>query len=162
MAIGLGESGRLQIGRHIFPAPWNMMRRSISSCLLLMLLESFFAGVDGVLPTTFFSPEDGSPFDRTKVDIKGQFEATKPFLERTRDIRLLILRARLLILNKDLGGFALNLAATAYWLEKFWNAVHPRAQAGDSARSVAALRAFERDSRGLNYFAGRSRAVSGV
>ncbi len=86
---------------------------------------NFFAGVEGVLPTTFFSLEDGSPFERSTVDIKGQLDAITPLLRRTRDIRLLILQARLSILNKDLGGFALNLAATAYWLDKFWNAVHP-------------------------------------
>jgi len=98
---------------------------------------NFFAGVDAVLPTTFFSLEDGSPFDRSTVNIKGQLDAIKPLLSRTRDIRLLILQARLLILNKDLGGFARNLAATAYWLDKFWDAVHPRPQPGDSARSGA-------------------------
>lgn len=98
---------------------------------------NFFAGVEGVLPTTFFSVEDGSPFDRSTVDIKGQLDAIKPLLARTRDIRLLVLQARLLILNKDLAGFARNLAATAYWLEKFWDAVHPRPQPGDAARSGA-------------------------
>src|SRR5258707_2255558 len=72
---------------------------------------NFFAGVDGVLPTTFFSLEDGSPFDRSTVDIKGQLDAIKPLLARTRDIRLLVLQARLLILNKDLGGTALDLGA---------------------------------------------------
>jgi type VI secretion system protein ImpA len=98
---------------------------------------NFFAGVEGVLPTTFFSLDDGSPFDRSTVDIKGQLDAIKPLLARTRDIRLLVLQARLLILNKDLGGFARNVAATAYWLEKFWDAVHPRPQPGDAARSGA-------------------------
>ena len=96
---------------------------------------NFFAGVDAVLPTTFFSVEDGSPFDRSTVDIRGQLDAIKPLLRRTRDIRLLILQARLFVLNKDLDGFAVNLAATAYWLDKFWNDVHPRPQPGDSARS---------------------------
>jgi type VI secretion system protein ImpA len=98
---------------------------------------NFFAGVDGVLPLTFFSVEDGSPFDRSTVDIRGQLNAMKPLLQRTRDIRLLILQARLLILNKDLGGFAVNLAAAAYWLDKFWNDVHPRPQPGDASRHGA-------------------------
>src|SRR5258708_20637273 len=75
---------------------------------------NFFAGVEGVLPTTFFSIEDGSPFDRSMVDIKGQLDAIKPLLARTRDIRLLVLQARLLILNKDLGGFARDFAGTAH------------------------------------------------
>src|SRR5262249_37126828 len=99
---------------------------------------NFFARVEGILPTTFFSLEDGRAFDRSTIDIKGQLDAIKPLLQRTRDIRLLILQARLLILNKDLGGFAVNLAATAYWLEKFWDAVNPRPEPGDSvARSAA-------------------------
>src|SRR5258708_35542791 len=55
---------------------------------------NFFAGVDGVLPTTFFSLEDGSPFDRSTVNIKGQLDAVKPLLARTRDIRVLVLQAR--------------------------------------------------------------------
>jgi len=97
---------------------------------------NFFAGVEGVLPTTFFSLEDGSPFDRSTVDIQGQLDAIAPLLARTRDIRLLLVRARLLILNKDLGGFALSLAAVAYWLDRFWNDVHPRPQ-DDAARSGA-------------------------
>jgi type VI secretion system protein ImpA len=100
---------------------------------------NFFARVEGVLPSTFFSLEDGSPFDRSTVDIPGQLEAIKPLLQRTRDIRLLILQARLLILNRDLGGFALNLAATAYLLDKFWNAVHPRPQPGDLVARSAAI-----------------------
>jgi type VI secretion system protein ImpA len=98
---------------------------------------NFFAGVEGVLPTTFFSLEDGSPFDRSTVDIRGQLDTLTPLLRRTRDIRLLLVQARLSILNKDLGGFALNLAAVAYWLDKFWNDVHPRPQPGDAARSGA-------------------------
>jgi type VI secretion system protein ImpA len=93
---------------------------------------NFFANVEGILPTTFFSVEDGSPFDRTTVDIAGQLQAIKPLLQRTRDLRLLILQARLSILNRDLGGFALNLAATAWWLDKFWDAVHPRPSPGDA------------------------------
>src|SRR5260370_23733208 len=79
---------------------------------------NFFAGVDGVLPTTFFSLEDGSPFDRSMVDIKGQLDAIKPLLARTRDIRLLVLQARLLILNKDLGGFSPDLAGAGDLLGK--------------------------------------------
>jgi type VI secretion system protein ImpA len=94
---------------------------------------NFFANVEGILPVTFFSEEDGSPFDRTTIDIPGQINAMKPLLQRTRDLRLLVLQARLAILNKDLGGFAQNLAATAWWLEKFWGAVHPQPVPGGFA-----------------------------
>jgi type VI secretion system protein ImpA len=92
---------------------------------------NFFANVEGILPAKFFSDEDGSPFDRTTIDIPAQINAMKPLLRRTRDLRLLILEARLSILNKDLAGFGQGLAATAWWLEKFWGAVHPRPMPGD-------------------------------
>src|SRR5258706_16302776 len=91
---------------------------------------NFFAGVEGVLPTTFFSLDDGSPFDRSTVDIKGQLDAIKPLLARTRDIRLLVLQARLLILNKDLGGFGRDLAATAHRPAKVCGARAPRPPPG--------------------------------
>jgi type VI secretion system protein ImpA len=104
---------------------------------------NFFANVEGVLPDKFFSEEDGSPFDRTTIDIPGQIKAMKPLLQRTRDIRLLILQARLSILNKDLAGFAQNLAATAWWLEKFWGAVHPQPVPGDFAGRATVVGTLE-------------------
>ena len=100
---------------------------------------NFFAAAEGVLPTSFFSLEDGKPFDRALIDLSGQIEAINPLLVRTRDLRLLITRARLFILNRDLCGFAVTLAAVAEWLDKFWDAVHPRPQGGDLQRRVAAL-----------------------
>src|SRR5215468_1151655 len=45
---------------------------------------NFFANVEGVLPANFFSVEDGSPFDRSTVDLGGQLNAMKPLLDRTR------------------------------------------------------------------------------
>jgi type VI secretion system protein ImpA len=103
----------------------------------------FFVNVEGVLPTAFFSVEDGSPFDRTTIDIASQLNAIKPLLQRTRDLRLLILRARLSILGGDLGGFALNLAATAWWLDKFWEAVHPRLSSGDGVSRTTVIGTLE-------------------
>src|SRR5260221_3492746 len=98
---------------------------------------NFFAGVEGVLPTTFFSLDDGSPFDRSTVDIKGQLDAIKPLLARTRDIRLLVLQARLLILNKDLGGFARDFAGAACLIGKFWAALRRAPRPGVRGRPRA-------------------------
>lgn len=104
---------------------------------------NFFAQVDGILPTTFFSPEDGKPFDPSTIDLRGQLDALKPLLARSRDIRLLTVQARLLILNKDLAGFAMTVAAVAQLLDKFWEAVHPRPVGGDMDGRVAALSALD-------------------
>jgi type VI secretion system protein ImpA len=104
---------------------------------------NFLASAEGILPSTFFSPEDGKPFDRTTVDLEGQITGIDALLGRSRDLRLLVMRARLLILNRDLGGFAVTLATVAEWLDKFWDGVHPRPQSGDLAERTAALSALD-------------------
>jgi type VI secretion system protein ImpA len=103
---------------------------------------NFFAQVDGVLPTSFFSPEDGKPFDPATVDIDGQFTVLRQLLARSRDVRLIAVQARLAILNRDLAGFAVAVAVIAEWLERFWDTVHPRPEGGSvdaRQRAIAAL-----------------------
>ena len=50
---------------------------------------NFFAQTEGILPSSFFSAEDGRPFDRASVDLPCQIEAIAPLWERSRDLRLL-------------------------------------------------------------------------
>jgi type VI secretion system protein ImpA len=104
---------------------------------------NFFARAELVLPESFFSALDGTPFDRTSVDIDGQLEAIKPLLARTRDVRLLIMQARLQILNRDLAGFAVSVAAAAYWLESFWDQVHPLPEGSALTARSAAVSALD-------------------
>jgi type VI secretion system protein ImpA len=104
---------------------------------------NFFAKTEGVLPSSFFSSDDGKPFDRSNVDLPGCVEAMLPLWERSRDLRLLVMRARLVILNRDLGGFAVAIAAIAHWLDEFWEHVHPRAADGDFGARAAALGALD-------------------
>ena len=104
---------------------------------------NFLASAEGVLPSSFFSVEDGKPFDRTTVDLAGQIAGVDALLRRSRDLRLLVMRARLHILNRDLGGFAVTLATLAEWLDKFWDGVHPRPQGGDMAARTTALAALD-------------------
>jgi type VI secretion system protein ImpA len=100
---------------------------------------NFFAQTEGILPSSFFSAEDGRPFDRASVDLPCQIEAIAPLWERSRDLRLLVIRARLMIVNRDLAGFAVSIAAIAEWLDKFRDEVHPRAADGDVGARVAVL-----------------------
>jgi type VI secretion system protein ImpA len=104
---------------------------------------NFFAQSEGILPNSFFSSDDGKPFDRSSVDLRRQVDAISPLWERSRDLRLLVMRARLLILDRDLGGFAAAIAAIAQWLDKFWDDVHPRPADGELAARVAALGALD-------------------
>ena len=86
---------------------------------------NFLAQVEGVLPTSFFSLEDGRPFDPSTIDLRSHLAEADRLYMRSRDIRLLVTRARLVVLNRDVAGFSVTLAAIAEWLEKFWDAVHP-------------------------------------
>jgi type VI secretion system protein ImpA len=104
---------------------------------------NYFAQVEMILPTSFFSQEDGKPFDRASVDLPRQIEAIKPLLARTGDLRLLIMLVRLMALNRDLGGFATGLAAIAEWLDRYWDGVHPRPQNGKLAARQGALVALD-------------------
>jgi type VI secretion system protein ImpA len=104
---------------------------------------NYFAQVEGVLPTAFFSQEDGKPFDRATIDLPGQIAAIKPLLARSCDLRLLIMLVRLMALNRDFGGFAVGLAAIAEWLDKYWDAVHPRPQNGKVAARQGVLAALD-------------------
>ena len=104
---------------------------------------NFFAQTEGILPSSFFSSDDGKPFDRSSVDLPRQVDAINPLWERSRDLRLLVMRARLLILDRDLGGFAATIAAIAQWLDKFWDDVHPRAAGDDFGARAAALGALD-------------------
>jgi type VI secretion system protein ImpA len=104
---------------------------------------NFFAQTEGILPSSFFSSDDGKPFDRSSIDLPRQVDAISPLWERSRDLRLLVLRARLLILDRDLGGFAVTIAAIAQWLDGFWDDVHPTAAGGDFDARAAALGALD-------------------
>jgi type VI secretion system protein ImpA len=111
---------------------------------------NFFMTAEGILPSSFFSssPVDpGKPFFSAQDDqsisardaIPGQIEVVKPLLARTRDLRLLVMRARLLILNRDLDGFATTLAAVAELLDRFWDRVHPCPKEGATDAKQSAL-----------------------
>jgi type VI secretion system protein ImpA len=113
---------------------------------------NLFASAEGILPTSFFSVVDpGKTFfsaqdeesTNARKALGAQIAAIAPFLQRTCDLRLLILRARLLVLNKDLKGFANTIAATSEWLDRFWDSIHPRSQGEDVDARVAAFATLE-------------------
>jgi type VI secretion system protein ImpA len=104
---------------------------------------NFLAQVEGVLPTSFFSLEDGKPFDPSVLDLRSQVAEADKLLMRSRDIRLLAIRARLLVLNRDIVGFSVTMAAIAEWLDKFWDAVHPRPDDDELAARRATISALD-------------------
>ncbi len=104
---------------------------------------SFMASGEGLLPATFFSGEDGRPFDRTSVDFASQYKAIARLLERTRDLRLVVLLAKFRILDRDLDGFNTAIEAIADLLERDWEGVHPRGDQGDFALRMVTVQSLD-------------------
>jgi len=104
---------------------------------------NFLAQVEGVLPTSFFSLEDGKPFDPSTVELGAQVAEVDRLLARSRDIRLLAIRARLLVLNRDILGFSVTMAAIAEWLDRFWDKVHPLGEGENLTTRRTAISAFD-------------------
>lgn len=104
---------------------------------------NFFAHVEGILPTSFFSPEDGKPFDSAAFDVDDQRAILKTLQTRTRDIRLAAIEARLAALKRDIEGFAAVVATIADWLERSWDHVHPRPEGGNLEVRHRALGALD-------------------
>lgn len=104
---------------------------------------NFVARAEGVLPTTYFSGPDGKPFDRTSIDFNAEFDAIAPLLQRTRDLRLLVIVTKLLVLNRDLGAFVRAIELVAALLKDRWDEVHPQGMDGDFGIRMAALESLD-------------------
>lgn len=104
---------------------------------------NFFAYLEVMLPTSFFSPEDGRPFDPATLDIDSQLAALEPLLKRSRDLRLLSAMARLMITRRDLSGFAVAVAAIAELLDTAWDSVHPLPQGDNIDARLAVVNALD-------------------
>lgn len=81
---------------------------------------SFSAEIDGVIPTRYFD------WDPSSLDFKKYYDQIAGFLERTRDIRLLVPLAKLRILQSDLAGFADTVVAIHRLLRERWSDCHPQ------------------------------------
>ena len=86
---------------------------------------NFMATIEGQLPDSFFS------FDRKSIDFNAAFANGEKLLARSHDVRLLVLMAKLAILNRDLEGFAHWCAVLARLLTDHWSEAHPRGEDGD-------------------------------
>jgi type VI secretion system protein ImpA len=98
---------------------------------------NFMARVEGALPTSFAS------FDRASIDFKSEIAAGIQLLGRTRDLRVLVLVAKLEILDRRLDGFASALALCAELLDGMWEDVHPKPMDGDHSFRLAVLLALD-------------------
>jgi type VI secretion system protein ImpA len=104
---------------------------------------NFVAKAENLFPSSFFSGPDGRPFDRSTIDFTAELTAMQPLLARTRDVRLLVILAKLSILNRDLAGFEIAVCAIQELLKQRWDEVHPRGDDGVFTARAAALETLD-------------------
>ncbi len=98
---------------------------------------NFFAATEGLLPANYYA------FVRETIDFPRAFKTIDALLERSLDIRLLILAGKLSILNRDFEGFAARVGSVAWLLDSYWDEAHPRAEGGDFALRVGQLETLD-------------------
>ncbi len=94
---------------------------------------NFVALIEGRLPGSYFS------FDPSSMDFEGDYEQFAEFLNRSRDIRLLVPLAQYKILERDLEGFVDAVETIHVLLRDFWEDVHPKGFDGDYMLRMAPL-----------------------
>lgn len=97
----------------------------------------FIAGVEIRLPESFFA------FDAHSYDFASDFKALSDLLPRTRDLRLLVLCAKLGTLGGDLDTFARAVQAIRDLLAERWEEVHPAGEDGDLTLRIATLSSLD-------------------
>ena len=98
---------------------------------------NFIAATEGQLPASYYA------FNRASIDFPAAPQAAEKLLKRTLDLRLLVLMAKLAILNRDLAGFARRLGNVAWLVSEHWEAANPRAESDDYSGRIAQLATLE-------------------
>jgi type VI secretion system protein ImpA len=99
-----------------------------------MAFMNFTAATEGQLPTDSYFD-----FDRAVVDFRGALATAAELKKRTHDLRLILLTAKLSILNRDFYSFARDVAEATWLLQNHWDAVHPAAEGGEFFSRLAQL-----------------------
>lgn len=94
---------------------------------------NFLAAIEGQLPASFFS------FDRKSIDFPAAFETAAQLRKRTHDLRLVLLVAKLAVLNRDFAAFARAVGEVAALLSQYWDEAHPSGEDGDFSSRLAQL-----------------------
>lgn len=104
------------------------------------------ARLEVALPAQYFRRDDDGrqvAFDRSAIEFPAAFSDIGKLLERSRDLRVLVLAAKLAILNRDVTAFAGCLTTITTLLSEHWEAVHPRAMDGDFIMREVALQSLD-------------------
>ena len=98
---------------------------------------NFIAATEGLLPASYYA------FNRASIDFSAASQAAEKLLKRTLDLRLLVLMAKLSILNRDVAGFAQRIGNVAWLVKEHWEGANPRGEGGDYSGRIAQLATLE-------------------
>jgi type VI secretion system protein ImpA len=98
---------------------------------------NFIAATEGQLPASYYA------FNRASIDFLAASQAAEKLLKRTLDLRLIVLMAKLSILNRDVAGFAQRIGNVAWLVKEHWEGVNPRAEGDDYSGRIAQLAMLE-------------------
>jgi type VI secretion system protein ImpA len=98
---------------------------------------NFIAATEGQLPSSYYA------FNRASIDFSAALQAAEKLLKRTLDLRLLVLMAKLSILNRDVAGFARRLGNVAWLVKEHWEGANPRGEGDDYSGRIAQLATLE-------------------
>ena len=99
--------------------------------------QNFLTVAEGQLPASYRS------FNRKSFESKQTLADLRIHLEKSRDLRYLILAAKYHILSDDLSGFADAVAATNALLMAQWDYCHPTEAAGGAELRSAFLKSLD-------------------
>ena len=88
--------------------------------------SQFVARSDSILPQESFFD-----FNRATAKLPEECASVEALLQRSRDLRLLVLLAKFRILNRELAPFVGALEAMAALVDQRWDHVHPAGEDGD-------------------------------
>jgi len=97
---------------------------------------SYFIVSEGQFPERFFNQNSGEPFSKTSINLEAARGAISELLERSRDIRLLVLSAKINILGGDIKEFCADVISITKLLEDRWDNVHPTFDVEPNDRSM--------------------------
>jgi type VI secretion system protein ImpA len=98
---------------------------------------NFIAATEGQLPASYYA------FNRASIDLSAATQAAEKLLKRTLDLRLLVLMAKLAILNRDVAGFAKRLGNVAWLVTEHWEGANPKAEGDDYSARIAQIATLE-------------------
>ena len=97
---------------------------------------NFLAAIEGQFPDSYFA------FERKSIDFSAALATAAELKTRTHDLRLMLVVAKLAVLNRDFFGFAREVADIAWALSNNWDDVHPQAERGQFTARLAQLGAL--------------------